>query len=51
MLNLFEIISYKTSLLGAKIEFKINIFKFYIQEVMHLALYQLAKENSELDKG
>ena len=28
-----NIISYKTSLLGAKIEFKINIFKFHIKKL------------------
>ena len=28
-----NIISYKTILLGAKIGFKINIFKFYIEEL------------------
>ena len=31
--ELIEIISYKTSLLGAKIEFKINILKFYIKKL------------------
>ena len=44
-----RIISYKTSLLGAKIEFKINIFKFNIKSYA-IALYELSKNNSELDK-
>ena len=33
-----NIISYKTSLLGAKIESKINIFKFHIEKLCTLTL-------------
>ena len=33
-----NIISYKTSLLGAKIEFKINVFKFYVKKLCNSSL-------------
>ena len=33
-----NIISYKTSLLGAKIEFKIDIFKFHVDKLCGSAL-------------
>jgi len=33
-----NIISYKTSLLGANIEFKINILEFYLKELRYGAL-------------
>ena len=45
-----NIISYKTSLLGAIIEFKINILQIPHRASYALALYELSKENSELNK-